>query len=128
MPDAEDATLTLTSNTLCPLQHRSLKARQDGLSVPQSLVVASVAGAMNVMATNPIWLTVTRMQTAVNRQGRASFFHEIRTLYSEGGLQALWRVCPPTCYITLQLPPCDCTGGGHKPAGATATCVLVHVR
>lgn len=32
------------------------------LTVPQSLAVASLAGAGNVLLTNPIWVVATRMQ------------------------------------------------------------------
>lgn len=61
--------------------------------MPQSLAVASLAGSLNVLATNPIWLAVTRMQTAAaSRHGRTSFFREVQTLYDEGGIPALWRV------------------------------------
>eukprot|EP00892_Ulva_mutabilis_P006352 jgi/Ulvmu1/4089/UM019_0068.1 len=83
------------------IQQRTPRARQDGLSVPQSLAVASLAGSMNVLATNPIWLTVTRMQTAATQQGRASFFREIEALYTEGGLRALWRGTVPSLIMVI---------------------------
>lgn len=70
----------------------------------QSLAVASCAGSLNVLATNPIWLTVTRMQTAASQQGRPSFFREIQSLYDEGGLPALWRVRPAP---PAPLPACS---------------------
>jgi hypothetical protein len=71
------------------------------LSISQSLVVASVAGSVNVVATNPVWLAVTRMQTASKNAQKVSFFDEIRSVYDDGGIRGLWRVC-------LSLSPCQC--------------------
>lgn len=62
------------------------------LSVAQSLVVASLAGSVNVLLTNPVWLAVTRMQTASRNEQKVSFFDEIKSVYDEGGLRGLWRV------------------------------------
>ncbi|KAG0467628.1 hypothetical protein HPP92_019208 [Vanilla planifolia] len=43
---------------------RQRKGFGDGsLGVLQSLVVAALAGSVNVLLTNPIWIIVTRMQT-----------------------------------------------------------------
>lgn len=80
--------------------------------MPQSLAVASLAGSLNVLATNPIWLTVTRMQTAASQQGRSSFFREIQSLYDEGGLPALWRVRPQPgcCWPCPSRPLCSLDG------------------
>lgn len=62
------------------------------LSVAQSLVVASVAGGVNVVCTNPVWVAVTRMQTASKNEQNVSFFDEIQAVYNEAGLRGLWRV------------------------------------
>lgn len=62
------------------------------MTVPQSLVVASLAGCGNVLITNPIWLAVTRMQTASKAERSASFVGELKALVAEGGIPALWTV------------------------------------
>jgi hypothetical protein len=85
-----------------------------GLSVGQSLVVASLAGSANVVVTNPIWLAVTRMQTAVSNQGQTSFIQELRSLHREGGVGALWRV----------RSQCQVSDHVIEPPGKQATCVL----
>lgn len=77
-----------------------------------SLLVASVAGSVNVMLTNPIWLAVTRLQTQGSSQQRKTFAHVFRELYAEDGLRGLWRVClcpMPTLLVFLPTVR-DCAG------------------
>ncbi|XP_028551411.1 peroxisomal nicotinamide adenine dinucleotide carrier isoform X2 [Dendrobium catenatum] len=62
---------------------RQRKGIGDGsLGMLQSLVVASLAGSVNVLLTNPIWVIVTRMQ--------------IKELYDEAGLLGFWKGVFPT--------------------------------
>lgn len=83
------------------MQERSPKGRHQSLSVPQSLMVASLAGSMNVLATNPIWLAVTRMQTAASSTSGVSFVGEIKALYRDGGLPALWTGTVPSLVMVV---------------------------
>lgn len=62
------------------------------MTVPQSLAVASLAGCGNVLVTNPIWLAVTRMQTAGKADKTSTFTGELRSIVAEGGVPALWTV------------------------------------
>ncbi|KAH6769124.1 Mitochondrial substrate carrier family protein [Perilla frutescens var. frutescens] len=83
-----------------------------------SLVVAALAGCVNVLLTNPIWLVVTRMQTHTkksqpNRTDADSLSsedviltamepppfgtsHAIQEVYGEGGVLGFWRGVFPT--------------------------------
>ncbi|KAH6757246.1 Mitochondrial substrate carrier family protein [Perilla frutescens var. hirtella] len=83
-----------------------------------SLVVAALAGCVNVLLTNPIWLVVTRMQTHTkksqpNRKDADSLSsedviltamepppfgtsHVIQEVYGEGGVLGFWRGVFPT--------------------------------
>lgn len=65
-----------------------------------ALPVAALAGALNVVATNPLWVLVTRLQA--HRGGHASGedgggdgapkpLAVARQVYAEGGLPAFWR-------------------------------------
>ena len=62
------------------------------MTVAQSLAVASLAGCGNVIITNPLWLAVTRMQTASRRDRATSAVDELRGIVHEGGVRALWTV------------------------------------
>jgi Mitochondrial carrier protein len=63
------------------------------MTVAQSLAVASLAGSGNVLVTNPIWLAVTRMQTAQGKADRSVTFQgELKAIVREGGIPALWKV------------------------------------
>ncbi|XP_020581057.1 peroxisomal nicotinamide adenine dinucleotide carrier [Phalaenopsis equestris] len=98
---------------------RQRKGIGDGsLGMLQSLVVASLAGSVNVLLTNPIWVIVTRMQTfkkskeAIQKHDLPTVSNDlqnvttepshygmldvIRELYSEAGLVGLWKGVIPT--------------------------------
>ncbi|PKU87273.1 peroxisomal nicotinamide adenine dinucleotide carrier isoform X1 [Dendrobium catenatum] len=98
---------------------RQRKGIGDGsLGMLQSLVVASLAGSVNVLLTNPIWVIVTRMQT-FKKNKKALQKHDLRTvttevqnvaaeplrygildvikeLYDEAGLLGFWKGVFPT--------------------------------
>ncbi|KAK8935129.1 Peroxisomal nicotinamide adenine dinucleotide carrier [Platanthera zijinensis] len=98
---------------------RQRKGIGDGsLGMLQSLVVASLAGSVNVLLTTPIWVIVTRMQTfkkkkkalqkhplpsvcsegrtVVAEPSRYGIFDVIKELYDEAGLLGLWKGVFPT--------------------------------
>lgn len=97
------------------------------LSVPQSLAVASIAGCGNVLVTNPIWLAVARMQAAGKAARSTTFVGELRGLFQEGGIPALWRVCLmravplACCGVPVAGVPLACS---YLPSGGCASCVL----
>lgn len=71
-----------------------------------SLPVASAAGALNVLATNPLWVLVTRLQAAHRLRTEdgpgsvlaapPSAFSEACAVYRQGGLRAFWAGCGPS--------------------------------
>ncbi|GMH41496.1 hypothetical protein BSKO_09406 [Bryopsis sp. KO-2023] len=79
------------------------------LGVGASLAVASMAGSINVILTNPIWILATRMQAGPKSAGRQSVFGAVRELYrSEGSkwifkglVPALVMVSNPTVQYTI---------------------------
>lgn len=95
---------------------RQRKGIGDGsLGMLQSLVVASLAGSVNVILTTPIWVIVTRMQTfkkkkkalqkhplpSVSSEARSvasryGIFDVIKELYDEAGVLGLWKGVFPT--------------------------------
>lgn len=98
---------------------RQSKGIGDGsLGMLQSLVVASLAGSVNVLLTNPIWVIVTRMQT-YKKQKKTLQKHDLPTassdvhnvaaepprygtldvikeLYDEAGFLGFWKGVFPT--------------------------------
>ncbi|XRB07750.1 peroxisomal adenine nucleotide transporter [Pycnococcus provasolii] len=68
------------------------------ISVASTLLVASAAGCVNVMLTNPIWVVVTIMQAqrkssdATDATSRtATTLEVIRDIYRGGGLSGYWK-------------------------------------
>eukprot|EP00803_Ostreobium_quekettii_P008889 evm.model.scf_1961.1 EVM.evm.TU.scf_1961.1 scf_1961:5384-9815(-) len=79
--------------------------RPASLSVSSSMLVASAAGCINVILTNPIWVLVTRMQADPSRAGqRTTLADAFRQACTEEGYQwtikglapSLVMVCNPT--------------------------------
>ncbi|CAD5184397.1 peroxisomal nicotinamide adenine dinucleotide carrier-like [Musa acuminata AAA Group] len=101
-------------------QDRWRKGIGDGsVGMFQSLVVAALAGCVNVLLTNPIWVVVTRMQThkktsngppihalsclreeavnlAVVEHQPCRTSHVVQELYNEAGLWGFWKGVVPT--------------------------------
>ncbi|KAL6767154.1 PXN1 [Auxenochlorella protothecoides x Auxenochlorella symbiontica] len=87
------------------------------LTVPQSLAVASLAGAGNVLLTNPIWVVATRMQAhrRAVRGGktsdgdvidpevppRASALSVIREVFHEYGVPGFWNGCQASLVMVI---------------------------
>ncbi|THU51778.1 hypothetical protein C4D60_Mb06t34620 [Musa balbisiana] len=101
-------------------QDRWKKGIGDGsVGMFQSLVVAALAGCVNVLLTNPIWVVVTRMQTHKKKSNRSpNHFlpslpdeaiqlavvehrpyrtsHVVQELYDEAGFWGFWKGVIPT--------------------------------
>jgi len=95
-------------------QGKQLKPGQKGnLSALEALGVASVAGAINVILTNPFWVVVTRMQTNKktheHKEGANpaktiipaepttdSAWTVIRDVWGEGGARSFWKGVMPS--------------------------------
>jgi len=75
--------------------------RQTGRSTMGPLAnlgVASVAGALNVMATLPIWVVNTRMTLAKQGEYR-SVMDAVRKIYEEEGWRGFWRGIVPSLIL-----------------------------
>lgn len=101
-------------------QDRWKKGIGDGsVGMFQSLVVAALAGCVNVLLTNPIWVVVTRMQTHKKKSNRSPNHvlrslpdeaiqlavvehqpyrtsHVVQELYDEAGFWGFWKGVIPT--------------------------------
>ncbi|KAG0469288.1 hypothetical protein HPP92_018616 [Vanilla planifolia] len=103
---------------------RQRKGFGDGsLGVLQSLVVAALAGSVNVLLTNPIWIIVTRMQThrkmrktkpshvlsvvpddvvqdVVAEPPPYGTIEAVQELYDEAGFLGFWKGVLPTLIMS----------------------------
>ena len=79
-----------------------------------ALPVAALAGALNVLLTNPLWVLVTRLQAAGQPQQReaeaaapsttpapqaATPLALTRAIYAEGGVRAFWKGVVPSLLL-----------------------------
>ncbi|EEF35485.1 peroxisomal nicotinamide adenine dinucleotide carrier [Ricinus communis] len=98
------------------LEHKRKGIGDGSVGMFSSLVVAALAGCVNVLLTNPIWVVVTRMQTHTKASKKFktlsvaendTFFdavepppfrtsHAIQEVYDEGGVFGFWRGVLPT--------------------------------
>jgi len=65
----------------------------------RALGIAAVAGSVNVVVTNPIWVVVTRMQVDAGRGGGGAgggAMEAVRRIVREGGVMGLWRGIGPS--------------------------------
>ena len=81
------------------------RSQRTSLGGAAALPVAALAGALNVVATNPLWVLVTRLQAHHKSQpstqpsdgppvaaaSGSNVVQVARQVYSEGGLPAFWR-------------------------------------
>jgi adenine nucleotide transporter 17 len=75
-----------------------------GISVGASMLVASLAGAVNVLVTNPLWVTITQIQALHRNQGGAaggsgagmSTLAVARQVYRDHGLAGFFKGLMPS--------------------------------
>eukprot|EP00184_Porphyridium_aerugineum_P000702 CAMPEP_0184696460 /NCGR_PEP_ID=MMETSP0313-20130426/3744_1 /TAXON_ID=2792 /ORGANISM="Porphyridium aerugineum, Strain SAG 1380-2" /LENGTH=339 /DNA_ID=CAMNT_0027155087 /DNA_START=141 /DNA_END=1160 /DNA_ORIENTATION=+ len=65
-------------------------SRKHSLSLASSLLVSSLAGCINVLLNNPIWVVVTRMQAS-----NTSFWSTVRDMYNEDGIASMFKGLVP---------------------------------
>jgi len=77
----------------------SSPSRSSDISVLESILVASVAGCVNVLLTNPAWVVATRMQAQQKSRGgearRLGMMQVIGQLHQESGLAGFWKGLVP---------------------------------
>ncbi|KAH9702371.1 peroxisomal nicotinamide adenine dinucleotide carrier [Citrus sinensis] len=96
------------------LEHKKRGIGDGSVGMLSSLVVAALAGCVNVLLTNPIWVVVTRMQTHTKTLKKSkpcrseltsseksshatvepppfATSHAIQEVYDEAGLWGFWR-------------------------------------
>ncbi|XP_050211175.1 peroxisomal nicotinamide adenine dinucleotide carrier [Mercurialis annua] len=100
------------------LEHKRKGFGDGSVGMLSSLIVAAMAGCVNVLLTNPIWVVVTRMQTYTKASkksessqpltvGDENFLdavepppfgtgHVVQEIFDEGGIFGFWRGVLPT--------------------------------
>ncbi len=88
-----------TSNFIYFYTNNVLKViykKQSGqeISTGVNLLIASLAGVVNVLTTNPLWTVNTRLKLQRNKSGEApryrGLIHGIRKVIKEEGVPELW--------------------------------------
>lgn len=59
------------------------------LNVPLNLIIAAVAGCVNVLLTNPLWVVNTRVRA--QKDGSPSMLKVFASMIREEGIQSLWN-------------------------------------
>jgi adenine nucleotide transporter 17 len=79
------------SNFVYFYTYNSLKAiekKKGPITTTKNLIVAAVAGIVNVYVTCPLWVVATRLR--VQKKGQEKYTGLIQKVYNEEGLAALW--------------------------------------
>jgi len=80
-------------------------SRTEDIGVAGSLVVAACAGAVNVLATNPMWIVATQMQALQKsrdaEQRKKSAVQISMDLYREEGPTAFWKGLAPALVMVV---------------------------
>ncbi|WIA37555.1 hypothetical protein OEZ86_014462 [Tetradesmus obliquus] len=72
-----------------------------GISVGASMLVASVAGMVNVMLTNPIWVVITQMQALSRQRPGMSTLSVVRQMYTDQGLGGFFKGLAPSMIMVI---------------------------
>lgn len=68
-----------------------LKWRGRKLTVPANLIIASLAGCINVLVTNPLWVVNTRVRTQGQIEKKKSMIDVFQEMIQEEGVKSLWN-------------------------------------
>ena len=70
--------------------------KSEGIGLGASLLVASVAGCINVLLTNPIWVVITQMQAMQRHEAAlargASTWSVAKTIFRDHGIGGFFKV------------------------------------
>jgi adenine nucleotide transporter 17 len=70
--------------------------KSEGIGLGASLLVASVAGCINVLLTNPIWVVITQMQAMQRHEAAlargASTWSVSKTIFRDHGIGGFFKV------------------------------------
>lgn len=72
-----------------------------GISVGASMLVASVAGCVNVMLTNPIWVVITQMQALHKHRQGMSTLAVAKQVYKDHGVSGFFKGLMPSMVMVV---------------------------
>eukprot|EP00775_Hariotina_reticulata_P011406 gene11406-11554_t len=72
-----------------------------GISVGASMLVASVAGCVNVLLTNPIWVVITQMQALQRHKQNAGTLAVARQVYRDHGVAGFFKGLMPSMVMVV---------------------------
>eukprot|EP00879_Flechtneria_rotunda_P002893 GHRR01003109.1.p1 GENE.GHRR01003109.1~~GHRR01003109.1.p1 ORF type:complete len:345 (+),score=94.33 GHRR01003109.1:315-1349(+) len=82
-------------------QHSVSGGKSIGISVGASMVVASVAGVVNVLLTNPIWVVITQLQAIARHKPDISTLAVVRQIYREDGIAGFFKGLMPSVVMVV---------------------------
>jgi len=98
-----------TSNFVFFYWHTALKAAARGIRPPSerhleidvatSLVLAFIAGCINVFMTSPLWVAFTRMMGKRDKYGGLNIFQVLAKVSAEEGILGLWSGLMPSLVL-----------------------------
>ncbi|KAH9766978.1 peroxisomal nicotinamide adenine dinucleotide carrier [Citrus sinensis] len=133
------------------LEHKKRGIGDGSVGMLSSLVVAALAGCVNVLLTNPIWVVVTRMQTHTKTLKKSkpcrseltsseksshatvepppfATSHAIQEVYDEAGLWGFWRGVFPTLIMARLQAKQVTTGDKRHHYKGTLDAILKMIR
>lgn len=72
-----------------------------GISVGASMLVASIAGCVNVLLTNPIWVVITQMQALHRHKQGMSTVAVARQVYRDHGMAGFFKGLMPSMVMVV---------------------------
>ncbi|KAF8065929.1 hypothetical protein HT031_002990 [Scenedesmus sp. PABB004] len=72
-----------------------------GIGVGASMLVAGVAGLVNVLLTNPIWVVITQMQALSRQRPGMGMAAVVRQMYADQGLAGFFKGLAPSMVMVV---------------------------